>query len=152
MGECSSDQTWRYSFDEPIAQHSAPIWAGWLYTDTPASAESFDLPAGNLSNETYTSDGTKGAIALRSGTTPSPVSPVDRIAVRPNPFGAMLNLCQETDAATWQVFDAQGRQVLRLHTGSGSVQISTAHWPEGVYWLRCDTQWGTKQLKLFHQK
>jgi hypothetical protein len=141
----------RFSFDEILTQSNTPIWTGWLYTDTPSGTESFDWSATNLSTATFTSDGTKGAIALLSGTTPSPVSPVDRISIRPNPFGSTLTLYQDFDAATWQIFDAQGRLMLRVHSGAEAVQVSTAHWPDGVYWLRCDSQWGTKQLKLFHQ-
>jgi hypothetical protein len=146
-----TDSTWHISFDKNTMATDAPIWAGWLYADTPVSAAALSPSPFGLPCETYTPRGTKGAIALSDSPAAASNNALDRLTVWPNPFDATLTLHHDGQQAHWQVFDAWGRSLLRLHSTSEPVQVSTAHWPAGVYWLRCDTELGTRQLQLIHR-
>ena len=71
------------------------------------------------------------------------------VAATPNPCGERLTLRGASAAARWKVYTVQGQLVARgVSAGEGEIEIATAGWIPGVYYVRLEATDGVRVLPV----
>ena len=71
------------------------------------------------------------------------------VAATPNPCGARLTLRGASAAVQWKVYTVQGQLVARgVSAGEGEIEIATAGWIPGVYYVRLEATDGVRVLPV----
>ena len=71
------------------------------------------------------------------------------VAATPNPCGARLTLRGASAAVQWEVYTVQGQLVARgVSAGEGEIEIATAGWIPGVYYVRLEATDGVRVLPV----
>ena len=71
------------------------------------------------------------------------------VSVAPNPCGARLTLRGASAAVQWEVYTVQGQLVARgVSAGEGEIEIATAGWIPGVYYVRLEATDGVRVLSV----
>ena len=71
------------------------------------------------------------------------------VAATPNPCGARLTLRGASTAVQWEVYTVQGQLVARgVSAGEGEIEIATAGWIPGVYYVRLEATDGVRVLPV----
>jgi hypothetical protein len=70
------------------------------------------------------------------------------IQIFPNPGGDHLILSASENIGEVQVWDASGRMVEKRLINGLQQEISTSHWPAGIYQVRTQSGYRTRWIKL----
>ena len=71
------------------------------------------------------------------------------VAATPNPCGARLTLRGASAVVQWEVYTVQGQLVARgVSAGEGEIEIATAGWIPGVYYVRLEAADGVRVLPV----
>jgi hypothetical protein len=75
------------------------------------------------------------------------ISDINQLKVFPNPFNDVLTIRSVSKSIkTIEMTDVNGRIIYQKSLNSISFDIQTAHWKEGIYFLKCQFDDGTEHL------